>query len=901
MRQSRTCIWFRKPAELHRQKKTKGLLVRLALVLGLEISGCSAPKTNYGNCVAVCAISSDCAAGMECRQSLCVAQDWPGSCPTTGVGGGNSAATGGSRTGPTIGGSSQLGASTGGTAGESIGGSNGTATDTTSVLGGATGVVNSTVTEGNTDGGNVAIIGGSSAWGSVATGSVIDVVGGVGGVPSFGGSITGSVAGMGGLATGGIAGNGGSNSGTDGGADADVGVGGSDAGQACTRTNTPQIETQSLNFGCLGEHYTAHLSASGNGDYTWGASIPAGLGLVLAANGSLAGVLRAAGEFAIDIWAQDSATGCVSATQRFTLTVNDEITNACPTIKVKGKSSSLPAPESCIAWPYLADFEVSGGSAPYTWQALTTPPGLTFDSTSHRASGNPTDAGTLVLQVTDATGRVVQRSFAVPQRESCWFAYISNESGSSRLHLFDPLLGARLQRPTSVATGIAVTDFKFSPDGKFVAYRVKDANNNNTLWLWQAPGWDHEQQLDLGGSVTQYAWSENGQTLAVTFSTATDTHLGGVSVAGVPNTQTVAGIQGLVELQPILLSSVPVDSEIIWYGNDKYVAFSQLYPDYGFRILTQAAFGSSGFGMVTTRDTEYYDPSLILRSSDLGFFPIVPAASVLYFISNSSPVRVNHGDVAVAPTGAYVALETERRLNLYQPMNATFPSPPTTLGLAAAPNCDAIVGWSAEQVRVACVDETQGIAVSHTIDPVQGAVVSAAIQGSEVYVSSGWQGYRRLLSPTGNWAALGTGTQLYVADLSSNAPAIAWSAALGSSPASLDLSFSPSEQFLAVEYGTMLRIFITSSPSNGAFIGTVTVGAPTCQEQLLWASDWCGQEPNRVRPVWSSDSELLGFVSADQQLMVADLRAFVTQGQLELVQVASNCGGDCTDTGRFQP
>jgi hypothetical protein len=364
----------------------------------------------------------------------------------------------------------------------------------------------------------------------------------------------------------------------------------------------------------------------------------------------------------------------------------------------------------------------------------------------------------------------------------------------------------------------------------------------------------------------------------------------------------VAGIQGLLKLQPISLPILlPVDSAITWYGNDGYVAFSQLDVDYDFRILTQAASGPSGFGGITTRDTEFYDPSLMLRPSDLGYFPVVPAASVAYFISTSSAVRVNHGDVAVAPLGAYVALANDHTLNLYHPTDATLPSPPTTAPLAVAQNCDAILGWSAEQVRLACVDETQGTVISHSIDPVHGAVVSAAIQGSEAYVSSGWQGNRRLLSPSGSWAALGNGTQLYLANLSLTAPAIAWSATLANSPASLELTFSPNEQFLAVQSGTALRIFITNSAGIGRPIGTASAGAATCQEQLLWASDWCGQEPNRSRTDWSSDSELLAFVDSDQQLVVLDLRAYVSQGGIENVQVASNCGSDCIDTGRFQP
>jgi hypothetical protein len=490
----------------------------------------------------------------------------------------------------------------------------------------------------------------------------------------------------------------------------------------------------------------------------------------------------------------------------------------------------------------------------------------------------------------------VQRSFAVPLREKCWFGYISSESGGPRLYLFDPLLGARLQRPTSNSTDSAVVDFKFSPDGKFVAYRVKDEADNYALWLWQAPGWDHEQQLNLGGSVTQYAWSNNGKVLATAISSSTGTLLGGVSVAGVPDNETFDGIQGLYELQPV---AAPVDSEITWYGNDGYVGFHSLFKrGYAFDIITHAQYGQRGFENVFSRTGDTYSHELRLYPNATGFFVMDPTDYLLDFVGITSDVAVFHGNVAIAPIAPYVALSSNNELEVYRATDDT--DMPAVPPRAAAKGCDAILGWAAMQARIACIDETAGIANLYSLDLEGRAAASAPIQGTEAYVGGTWHGHRRLVSPSGNWAVVSNGTDVYMASIGVFAPAVIWTYALGSATEPVDFTFSPNEKLLVMRRASSARIFVTDSNGHGVDLEPGSSTAQNCQDDYLFGADWCGKPATALLPTWSSDSSLVAYVLNDHQLVARDVRT-IEHGVTEPVEITSTCGSECIGTGLFQP
>ena len=875
-----------------------------ALAAGLLASGCEAPKIVYGNCVASCKSSVDCTNEMVCNsQGLCVSNQGVVCTPAMGTGGaagstGTSRETGGATASNNTlsGGSSSVSAS-GGTVGS--GGVTAARGDT----GGASTVAGA---GGNASGGTTgAGAGGNNTTGGAATGGAPGSsatagapMGGTTGIIATGsasGGFTGGNSATGGAATGGT-GSGTAVGATTGG----TSTGGSGTGGtgSCGPANTPSITTQSVAAACLGQQYLAQLTATNGANYLWSARLPADSGLSLSNGGVLSGITNSAGTFAISVSVKDQVTGCASAAQQLTLTVNNTDALTCPVIKIKGKNASAIAPDSCVAWPYSAAFEVTGPNPPYTWQATQTPPGITFDSTTQTAGGNPTSSGNLVLQVVDNTGLAVQRTFAVPLRDKCWFAYISDESGATRLHLFDPLLGARLQRPTSNTTDVAVADYKFSPDGQYIAYRVTDTSQNSTLWLWKAPEWDDEQPINFGGSVTHYEWSNNGHVLAVAFEGASGTQLGGVDVSGVPANQLVdGGIQGLRLLDPV---AAPVESEITWYGSDAHVVFhSPSSISTGFDFPSQANLGQTGFTGVLSRIADTYDPSMVFYPNDGGFFLMDPTESptVLIFIPNTSNVATYHGDVAVAPSAPYVAWPLSHTLNVASATTDTFDLA-STQPLVTSTGCDTILGWAAEQGRIICVDQTAGALRTHDLDLVHQSTTSSMIQNSQAYVSDTWQGYRHIVSATGNWAALSTGTNVYLANLVT--PSLAQLATVGSSAVPSDMSFSPNERFLVVNTSSLLQLFGTDAATRST---TSVLASPQgCADDPLSDPNWCGRQVRPLQLSWSEDSQLLGFANIDGPLVVLDLRTFETDDSLGgPIQAVANCGSGCFGTGQFQP
>gem|GEM_PF-3374353 len=850
----------------------------------LLLAGCEAPDVTYGSCVASCSADADCRNEMSCNvEGLCVARRDM----TCGTSVGSGSAGGNANAGGTLsegGGTRAAGTSAGaGGTGEATGAGG-------AIVSGPSGGAGFTGTGGVVTGSGGAIVSGPSGGaGFTGTGGVVTGSGGAkGGATSTGGALV-----TGGLTSTAGTPNGGGNAGAVG--SSTGGVAGADAGTTggCEPGNTPSITTQSFVPACLGQVYEARLTATNGANYAWSAEVPADLGLTLSNSGVLAGVIRRPGSFPIGVSVADQSSGCTSAPRQLTLTVNDTTNTECPTIHLKDKLASALAPDSCKAWPYSAEFEVAGPNPPYTWQAVSAPPGMTFDSTTQRAGGSPTDSGDLVLQVTDQSGLATQRSFTVRHREKCWFAYISEESGAVRLHLVDPLLSARLQRPTSNATDVSVVDYKFSPDGKYIAYRVEDANEHRTLWLWKSPEWTREQAIELGGSVSRYEWSGNGQVLAVAFEGSSGTQLGGVDVSQVPEVQLVeGGIHGLRLLQPV---AAPVTSDIIWYGDDKGIAFSWHDPYYKVNFLGQGTYGSSGFIDVNA-DGLMLDPSVLIYPSTIGYFTTVTANGQLYFFRDNPMAPITHGNVAIAPDGTLVALSSGNRLDLYRPTDST--NAPSVPAYASAAGCDTILGWAPDPARVVCVD--QSLLRLHTIDPTQQTVTSAPISNSNAYVQDEWREHPRVVDRAGNRLVLSTGTSLYLADLEPSAPAILWSKALGTSTA--QLSFSPNGRYLAVGTGSSsLLLFVTESDGTYSPHTNLLSSGHTCQDDRLSTPDWCGADRRPTGLVWSSDSELLAFVQDDRQLIASRFDEARGVQRIDNTRILETCSDTCAGTARFQP
>jgi WD40 repeat protein len=664
-------------------------------------------------------------------------------------------------------------------------------------------------------------------------------------------------------------------------------------------SQTPRVVTTTLKSACLGEVYRESLVATGGGNYEWSGDVPAALGLTLSSDGKLEGGVKSTGAFAFDVTVRDKTSGCVSAKQRVVLEVLGTSHVDCPRISVKGRPSYFPAPPSCRAQGYSAAFEAIGGEQPYTWSATGTPSGLTFAGLTQTLSGMPTAAGDFTVQVTDKKGRTVERSFPIPVRDKCWLGFVTTDSGPARLQIFDPLLGSRLQRPSGTDASIVVQDFKFSPDGKFVAYRVKDALGVSTLHLWQGPGWDRDAVIPLDGSVLHYAWSPDGKTLAAAYKGANGTLLGGVSVAAVSEPPTTSGIQGLRPLKPVAAN---VDSEIYWYGDSEYVAFhSREAPpssQRGFDYSRYTGEFSSSSDLSAT-----YPPNLVVYPSSVGLFATGTNISAPVFYGAGATYPVYHGDVAISPSGAFAGTTLDGVLRVFRAQD--WSADEEDIAFVESPDCSALLTWNGREQSL-CIDgaantlSLRNLNLSATPPSIERVVVANA----ESYASGTWSGSRRLISPSGSWAAMSTPGKIYLADLRGVAPAMARAVSLPSGSEPVNLGFSPDEKFVFFQKGSQVWLIDTRvSGGDGFLFATLPeeLAVLGCQEEQRSFPSWCGRADENLALSWSTDSRVTAYVSSVGALVAADMRLLASDGYVDKPIATQNCAGGCVGGFRFQP
>jgi hypothetical protein len=124
--------------------------------------------------------------------------------------------------------------------------------------------------------------------------------------------------------------------------------------------------------------------------------------------------------------------------------------------------------------PYAIQLS-AGASSRQRWHALDVPPGLTFDDEQLTLSGTPTVAGTLLLLARDGAGKPLRETtIAIEPRASCWLA----TSQAAALTLFDRVLGSTVTLVVDAAAGESISDFAFSPDGRFLVLRTRKASGD---------------------------------------------------------------------------------------------------------------------------------------------------------------------------------------------------------------------------------------------------------------------------------------------------------------------------------------------------------------------------------------------------------------------------------------
>jgi hypothetical protein len=306
----------------------------------------------------------------------------------------------------------------------------------------------------------------------------------------------------------------------------------------------PRVELERLPAICEGEGYAAWLAASGGepDTYEWSAELVGDSAATLEALGlsvegpwltgeGVAG--RDEGPLRLIVDVRDAH--CRSSGVELELEVISSESDACPTIEIVESPDADALPSPCRGSFYQEALTVTGGEEPYLWSELSVPPGLWFDPDTATLQGIPEGDGVLTVEVTDADAHTVQKSYEVEARDRCWLAYIASEPAPAHLELVDGRLMERqpaARRTLPEAAGAdSVVDFQFSPDGRFIAYRLAGPSAPRLELARVSNG--RSQPLATGGAVAGYAWSNDTSTLAISFDAAGQSLLGGIDVSAV--------------------------------------------------------------------------------------------------------------------------------------------------------------------------------------------------------------------------------------------------------------------------------------------------------------------------------------------------------------------------------
>ena len=177
----------------------------------------------------------------------------------------------------------------------------------------------------------------------------------------------------------------------------------------------PVISTTAPPAGTNGTAYTPFtftVTSGGHASFTWSETGTLPSNMTLSTGGVLSGTPGQAGSFPISVSVQDSSNPRQSASQAFTLQINNP-----PPPSITTTSS----PNGIVGNLYNQTIQASGGLAPFTWSvsAGTLPAGLGLSSSTTNSvtlTGTPTTAQSNVqftIQVTDSLGRSSSQAYTV--------------------------------------------------------------------------------------------------------------------------------------------------------------------------------------------------------------------------------------------------------------------------------------------------------------------------------------------------------------------------------------------------------------------------------------------------------------------------------------------------------
>jgi hypothetical protein len=661
---------------------------------------------------------------------------------------------------------------------------------------------------------------------------------------------------------------------------------------------TPVIRTDSVPSVCPNEVYSFELTAEGGdaSEYVWSTTdLSEQTGLALVGNrleGRFAGAER--GTTSIDFTVNVAVGHCRSASAQLTLDLESPTATVCPAIEVSGELSDTPPPSPCLGNPYSAQFLVRRGKGVPVWEAPSRPAGLAFDADTQTISGNSVAPGTLTVRVKDETERTIEASYELHPRDKCWFAYVSSETDTSRVHLFDPVLGNRRTFPEQSSEAPAL-DFKFSPNGQFLAYRLGAANEPAQLAVVKLATWQ-EQLFDFP-SVKRYAWANDSSVLAVVFDTSEGSFLGGLAVARAED-GAATGAQAALAIPRLDPIAASVDSEPAWFG-DTHLGFLTVSDVPSLLFLATTQLGASGFTPASVLVWNSYTADTVLRPAAKGLFAI-PQLGAMVFYGSDGSVPVLHDNVSIAPSGRYAARTQNHELQLFRDIDSSFKS--DALPRQRFAGCDTLLGWASGRERVACTHRTSDLENELwivDIDPRTDVPrLLSSVRGNFAYPEGAHAQRRRLFSKSGARFAFTTDDFLHVARLDEGTPIADFNVPLSSAAtpphnAFAELSFSPNELLLLQHRGARLSLFdLRDQQPLELTVSDALSPSERCEEDFRNTSGWCGVERSLAPFTWAPGSDLAAFQTALGTLEIYDL-TWLSRLRFSLIPVNEQCGHDC--------
>ncbi len=683
---------------------------------------------------------------------------------------------------------------------------------------------------------------------------------------------------------------------------------------------SPQIENVRLPPICLGEAYAVSLVATGGqpDGYVWsgellsgGAASLAQLGLAIQGS-TLAGDFSAYEAAPVDVSLRVHDERC-STEVALELDVVSAESDECPQIQIVDApfEDALPAP--CRGNSYAEALTADGGEPPYVWQERSLPPGLRFDAELATLSGVARGDGALVVELTDQSFRTIQKRYEIQTRDKCWTAYVAAEPGPARLELVDGRLlqrqpeGARRTLPADAGLD-AVFDFAFSPEGRFLAYRLgRDASALRLVLVRLSDG--KERAIDLGGAVARYAWSSDASTLAVAFTANAQTFLGGVDVSAVDPAQLPGPELGLDEVERLERSAVPsVDSDLVWYGDRRlgFLTRDPLAPER--RRLVTTALEPARFAAPSMHMEADFSEGAHLLEGPLGVFVAEPESGESAFFPSVGEAPIRHAtEVVISPAGAFTGLARDAALEIFRASEASGLGAPPSF---AASGCTTLLAWASERDRLACAIERDGENQVALFDllaaPSPSLIELPRLRDVYVYPAGAHSGRRRLLSSSGRWLAFTTDDDLYVARLDADGSrlrATLPASLLGTKPGAL--AFSPDEGFLLIGAGNVVSLLnLDQGPASLLVLSASAAINDSCSERFVEGrGQWCGGEAEARDLSWSSGSDVVAFRSSLGTLQLVDVSRAREGSVSAPISPDGACSEACgsNDSARFQP